>query len=289
MTGLTPGRHGPPPERDASVAPLLRAVSQWVVGVVLAVLLTLLFLAISAVQLSAEGTGQRLLRRHVAITTNIDAILPNIQAQLQEDARGGGAEQVPVPDFPILVELPREDALSLEGLDLRERILKDAGARLYEHGMSAWAPDDPAGEQDIEAISVAGALERGMGLITEENHDRILIAAIVLAVLSAAAAVLLMTSVRSWGRLIALSAVTIGAALPLLAAAVGVRFAFRTAEEEADPFVSGLLDLGVEAMWVPILNSLVLTLLGLAVMGMTLVLMWATSRLAARSLDTPAA
>ncbi|MEE8201092.1 MAG: hypothetical protein V3R29_07975, partial [Candidatus Acidoferrales bacterium] len=105
----------------------------------------------------------------------------------------------------------------------------------------------------------------------------------------AAFAVLLMTSVRSWGRLIALSAVTIGAALPLLAAAVGVRFAFRTAEEEADPFVSGLLDLGVEAMWVPIRNSLVLTVLGFAVMGMTLVLMWASSRLAARSLDTPAA
>ena len=289
MTGPTPGRHGPPPEPGPTVAPLLRVVSQWVVGVVLAILLTLLFLAISAVQLSAEGAGQRLLRRHVAITTNIDAILPNIQTQLQEDARGGGAEQVPVLDFPILVELPRQDALALEGLELRERILGEAGVRLYEDGMSAWTPDDPAGEQDIETISVAGALERGMGLITDENHDRILIAAIVLAVLSAAAAALLMTSVRSWGRLIALSAVTIGAALPLLAAAVGVRFAFRTAEEEADPFVSGLLDLGVEAMWVPILNSLVLTLLGFAVMGVTLVFMWASSRLAARSLDTPAA
>ena len=289
MTGLTPGRHGPPPERDASVAPLLRAVSQWVVGVVLAVLLALLFLAISAVQLSAEGAGQRLLRRQVAITTNIDAILPDIQTQLQEQARAGPADPLRVPDFPIPVELPRQDALSLEGLELRERILSEAGARLYEDGMSAWADGDPAGEQDIEAISVAGALERGMGLITDENHDRILIAAIVLAVLSAAFAVLLMTSVRSWGRLIALSAVTIGAALPLLAAAVGVRFAFRTAEEEADPFVSGLLDLGVEAMWVPILNSLVLTLLGFAVMGVTLVLMWASSRLTARSLDTPAA
>jgi hypothetical protein len=82
---------------------------------------------------------------------------------------------------------------------------------------------------------------------------------------------------------------TLAAALPLLAAAVGVRFALRTAQEEADPFVSGLLELGVEAMWVPIRNYLALTVLGFTVLLLTLVFIWISSRQAASSMDTPTA
>ncbi|MCH7835938.1 MAG: hypothetical protein IH864_03640 [Chloroflexi bacterium] len=268
---------------------LLRAASQWVIGVALAVMLLFLFLAINAAQISSEGAGQRILRWSVAVGTNIDAILPDLQAALQEEAREGGADPVRVPDFPILVEIPRDDALSLEGAALRVRVLNEAGARLYEDGMSAWAGADLDSEQSIETISAAGALKRGLGLITDKNHDRIVIAAIVLGVLSAVFAVMLVASMRSWGRLVALSAVTIAAALPSLAAAVAVRFGFRTAQEGADPFVSGLLDLGVEAMWVPIRNYLALTVLGFTVMLLTLVIIWVSSRQVATSVDTPPA
>jgi hypothetical protein len=198
----------------------------------------LLFLAVNAVQLSSDGAGQRILRRSVAVSTNIDAILPDLQAALREQAPESDADPVRLPDFPIPVDIPRDDALSLEGTALRERILNESAARLYEHGMSAWAEADDKGKQDIELVSTAGLLERGLGLVTAKNHDRMVIAAAVLGFLSAAFAVLLLTSVRSWGRLIALSAVTITAALPSLGAAVAVRFGFRTAQEEADPFVS---------------------------------------------------
>lgn len=280
MTG-TPARDG------ATIGRLIRAASQWLLGVALAVLLTLLFLAVSAVQVSSESVGQRILRRSVAVSTNIDAILPDVQAALQERAQEGSGDTVRVPDFPIPVDLPRADATGLEGTALRERILAEAAARLYDDGMSAWADADPEGEQSIETISVAGALKRGQALITDTNHDRMVIAAAVLGFLSAAFAMLLLVSVRSWGRMIALSAVTIAAALPSLATAVGIRFAFRTAQEEADPFVSGLLDVGVEAMWVPIRNYLALTVLGFTVMLLTLVFIWAASRQAGGSVDTP--
>jgi hypothetical protein len=283
-----------PSENGSSIASLLRAVSQWLIGVALAVLLTLFFVAISAVQLSSEGTGQRLLRRSVAVSTGIDAVLPDLQTALRERAREGSGETVRVPDFPVPVDLTREEALRLEGPALRERILSEASDRLYEDGMSAWSAGDPDARQSIETISVPGALKRGLGLITAANHDRMVIAAAVLGVLSAMCAALLAASVRSWGRLVALSAATIVAALPLLAAAVAVRFAFRTAQEEADPFVWGLLELGVEAMWVPIRNYLALTVLGLTVLLLTLVCIWAGSRLSprspgARGVDTPAA
>jgi hypothetical protein len=283
-----------PSENGSSIASLLRAVSQWLIGVALAVLLTLFFVAISAVQLSSEGTGQRLLRRSVAVSTQIDAVLPDLQVALRERAREGSGETVRVPDFPVPVDLTREEALRLEGPALRERILSEASDRLYEDGMSAWSAGDPDARQSIETISVPGALKRGLGLITAANHDRMIIAAAVLGVLSAMCAALLAASVRSWGRLVALGAATIVAALPLLAAAVAVRFAFRTAQEEADPFVWGLLELGVEAMWVPIRNYLALTVLGLTVLLLTLVCIWAGSRLSprspgARGVDTPAA
>lgn len=269
---------GRPSANGSTIAPLLRAVSQWLIGVALAVLLTLFFVAISAVQLSSEGTGQRLLRRSVAVSTQIDAVLPDLQTALRERAREGSGETVRVPDFPVPVDLTRDEALRLEGPALRERILSEASDRLYEDGMSAWSAADPDAWQSIETISVPGALKRGLGLITAANHDRMVIAAAVLGVLSAMCAALLAASVRSWGRLVALSAATIVAALPLLAAAVAVRFAFRTAQEEADPFVWGLLELGVEAMWVPIRNYLALTVLGFTVLLLTLVFIWAGSR-----------
>ena len=285
---------GPPSPNGSSFAPLLRAASQWLVGAALAVLLTLFFVAISAVQLSSEGAGQRLLRRSVAVATDIDAVLPDIEAALHEQARQESGETVRVPDFPIPVDIPREEARRLEGPALRERILSEASARLYEDGMSSWSAGDPDARQSIETISVPGVLRRGLGLITDSSHDRMVIAAVVLGVLSALSAAVLVASLQSWGRLIALSAITILAALPLLATAVALRFACRTAQEEADQFVWGLLELGVEAMWVPIRNYLALTVLGFTALFLTLVLMWASSRWsasrgAATGVDTPAA
>jgi hypothetical protein len=240
--------------------------------------LTLFFLAVNAVQLSSEGAGQRLLRRDVAVSTNIDAILPDLQEALRERASAGDDDPVRLPDFPVALDIPRDEALTLEGEALRQRILDEAAERLYDDGMSAWASADPEGEREIETVSTAGAVDRGLGLITQKNHDIILVITIVLGVVCLMLAALLMASVRSWTRLIALSAAAIVAALPSLAGAVALRFAFRTGQEEADPFVYGLLELGVEAMWVPILNYLALTVLGMAVMLLTLGLVWLTSR-----------
>ena len=85
---------------------LLRIASQWLLGVILALVLTGLFLAIAAVQITSQGAGQRILRRAVAVTTEIDAILPDIQTGLRQAARDGSGDQVRVPDFPIPVDLP---------------------------------------------------------------------------------------------------------------------------------------------------------------------------------------
>lgn len=273
---------------DVSLAPLLKVASQWLVGFVLVVVMTLLFLAVNAVQLTAPGAGQRLLGRHIAVTTDIDALLPELETGIQEEV-DAGADPVRVPDFPIPVDVPREEAAELEGAALRSRILEDAAARLYEEGPSAWADADPDGAREIDTISTAGAVDRGLGLISEDVHTAAIVVTGVLGFLAVVLTVALMTSVRSWARLLTVSAVVIAAALPSLAAAVGLRFVFRAAQEEADPFVYGMLDIGVEAMWVPIRNYLALTVLGMAALLVTLALMWASGRLSVGSANSPAA
>lgn len=258
--------------------PIIRIASQWLVGILLSLALLGLFLAVNAFQLTSAGAGQRLLRRAVAVTTEIDALLPGLQSSLRQAARSSQGETVRVPDFPIPVDLPREEALTLDSEGLRSRLLDEAARRLYQDGMSAWTAEDPPGEQDIDPFSGPGAVHRGLGFITEETHTRTLLAMALLGTLSAMLVLLLIFSTTSYTRLIALGAATAAAALPSLAGAVALRFAFRSAQEEADPFVDGLLELGIQAMRVPIRNYLALTMLGFALLGLAVLLLWLSGR-----------
>ncbi len=273
--------NGPAPS-----GPLARTASPWLLGIFLALLLTGLFLTINAVQWTSAGTGQRLLRRAVAVLTDIDAILPRLQEELRQAAATADGDTVRVPDFPIPIDLPREEAATLGGEELRRLLLATSAQKAYEEGMEAFAAADPAAQRDVELLSTAGAVDRGLGLINEDSHTRFLIAAGALAFFAALLAALLLMVVRSYARLVAAGAIITAAALPSLAAAVAIRFAFRTAQEEADPFVNGLLDLGVDAMWVPIRNYIALAALGIALLALGVALLWASPRWAPSSLDS---
>ena len=61
-------------------APLLRGAFQWLFTTLFAVSLIGLFFVINALQLTAPDTAQRVLARAVADLTEIDALLPSIQA-----------------------------------------------------------------------------------------------------------------------------------------------------------------------------------------------------------------
>jgi uncharacterized membrane protein len=250
-------------------------------GISLALVLSGLFLTINAVQWTSAGTGQRILERAVAILTDIDAMLPRLQQELREAAATAAGDTVRVPDFPIPVELPKEEAATIGGGELRRLLLATSAQRAYEEGMDVFATADPDAQRDIEVISAAGVIDRGLGLISEDSHTRFLIAAGVLGLLASLLAALLLMAIRSYARLIAAGAIVSAATLPSLTAAVSIRFAFRSAQEEADPFVNGLLDLGVDAMWVPIRNYIALAALGAALVALGVALLWASPRWAA--------
>jgi len=259
-----------------SAVPLLRGAFQWLFGILFALSLIALFLVINAMQLTSPGTAQRILSRATADLTEIDAMLPTIQADLAEAAEASQEDTVIVPLFPLAVELPREEATTISPTELRSRLLSESAEAIYEEGMSVWALADPEAEQDIDVFSPEGGVHRGLGFLSDDNHQALRIAAIVLGLISLALGALFFVSTQGMGRLVALGAGLLGAAVPSLLAAVAVRFVFRTASEDQDDYLMArLLDLGNDAAWLALRNYTVLTLvgLGLVLVGLGLVLL----------------
>lgn len=267
-------------KRDAT---FFKVASQWLTAAFLAVTLGLFFLFATAFQVTSEGTAHRILRRGVTITTDIDALLPEIETSLRASAESAEGDTVRVPNFPVPVDIPKEEAAGIEGEELRRRILDQTADRIYEDGMSVWSEADAEGQQDIERVSTAGGLHRGFALATQKWNTIFLVAAVLFGFLSLILAAVTWISLKSYMRLIALAAPTATAAVISLAAAVAVRFALRTAETESDPFEKQLIDLGVDVAWLFIRNYLVLSLLGFAVLAVAAFFLWWQTRAAAQA------
>ena len=258
----------------------LRVASQWLTAVLLAFTLVAFFFLATACQVTSEGTAHRILRRGVAITTDIDAVLPRLETELHAAAQTGEGDTVRLPNFPVPVDIPRDQARTLAGEDLRIVILDQSAERIYEDGMSVWAESDPDARQDIERISTAGGLHRAFGLATQKWNTIYLVAAIFFGFLSVALIGLLWVTLTSYIRLLALGAATVTASVISLAGAVAVRFALRTAETEADAFEQQLIDLGVDTVWLFIRNYLILSMLGFAALGVSAFFLWWQARTA---------
>jgi len=263
--------------------PLLRGALQWLFGILFALSFIALFLVINALQLTSSGTAQRILSRATADLTEIDAVLPTIQADLAEAAQASEEATVTVPHFPLPVELPREEAATISTAELRSRLLSESAEAIYEEGMSVWALADPEADQDIDIFSPEGGVHRGLGFLSNDNHQALRIAVIVLGLISVALGGLVLVSTQGMGRLVALGAAVLGAAVPSLLGAVAVRFAFRTAsEDQEDYLMARLLDLGNDVTWLALRNYTILTLVGLGVVlvGLGLVLLETRQRAA---------
>lgn len=270
----------------------VKVAAQWLAAAFLAVTLGLFFLFATAFQVSSEGTAQHILRRGVAITTDIDALLPQLENGLRTAPPSAEGDTVRVPNFPVSVDIPASDAAGLEGEELRRRILDQSAARIYDDGMSVWSEGDPESDQDIERVSTAGGLHRGFALVTQKWNTIFLVATVLFGFLSLVLAAVTWINLTSYMRLLAIGASTATAGVISLAAAVAVRFALRTAETEADPFEQQLIDLGVDVVWLFIRNYLILSLLGFAVLSVASFFIWWQSRAAvtapARPIDSAA-
>lgn len=253
---------------------VVRTASVWLLAVLFAVSLAAFFAALSAAQLTSSGTGERIHRRALAVSASLDAAMPAIQARLQENAAATQDVNIQVPDFPVPVEVTREEAQTLTTARLRDRILRQAASVLYDKGMSQWGETDPEATRDIQRLSAAGAMDEGLGRVHDSTHTALLVLAALLGIITVGVGAALFMAVPWDGRLLVLGGAGVLAALPLLAAAVALRFAFRTAGPDTDPFVNGMFDIGADGMWVPIRNYFTLTMVSLGVMLVGTALLW---------------
>jgi hypothetical protein len=257
-------------------AMLLRAALQWLSGILLATCLMGLFLAVNAYQLTEPDTAERILARAVATITEIDALLPVIRSDLTESLQNDNSPTVTVPLFPVPVEMTREEATAISTPELRSRLLDTAARRAYREGMSVFALGDPEAKQDIDPLSPEGGVKRGLGFLSDNTHSALRIAIWVLIVLTLVTGGLVLLSTKGLGRITALGACLLGAAVPSLVVAVGVRWGFRSSAEDQDDYLlTQLLNLGNDATWLPLRNYTILCLLGLGVVmvGLGLILL----------------
>ncbi len=252
---------------------------QWFLGALLAITLTAFFLSVVMVQLTSAGSSQKILRREVATVTGIASLLPLIEEDIGEAMAGNASGQIQVPNFPIPVLLDREEAGSLRGAELKERLLDEAAATLYREGQGAWSFGDPDSSQDLLRFSSAGALHRGFGVLTEDSHTAFTVVAIVLAALAGLLAFGLLMSIRSYTAIIVLGVVTAGVSLLSLAGALALHLIGKAAASQMDSFVGGLLDIAVDSMTVLVIDYSILLGLGLALAALGLACGWLDHRL----------
>ncbi len=152
---------------------------QWILAVLIGISLVAFISLLSLAQVTSSSAGSRLLARTAATITDIDAALPGIETALRESAEQGAEDPVTVPNYPIVVQIPSDEALTLTGADLRDRILSASGDAQYDSGVSVWADSDPDALQQIGRGSTAGAVRLGIGLVGDTQHTVFLVLTVV--------------------------------------------------------------------------------------------------------------
>jgi hypothetical protein len=233
------------------------------------------FVALTVAQLTAPGPGKALLSRALVAILDLDAALPHLEATLHEAAQEADTPSVVVPDFPIRVEVDRQEAAALAGEGLRSLLVAEASERVYRHGLGVLATEGE--EVEVGTLSLPGALRQGLGLIGDESHWAATAVTVILGLAFLATIALPLLRLPPWGKMACLGAIWAATGLPLLALGLGGRFGLEALQRGGSPFVDQLLQVGVEAATVLMRSSLVLSALGTAFLALA-VLFWLGGR-----------
>ena len=250
-----------------------RAVLRWGAILLLAFFAIVLILAWSAIQMTGEETGQRIIQRSLLPITEIDGVLDMEYATLVTEARlnPDPATIMFVPSYPIRIPITAQALAAMSQEELRAFLLRESTKRMYEQGVSTFQRETTHFSGGL--LGARGVLRLTVGQITRDSHQ---IAQILGGLLLAATAVLVgavmllsngFRRIRNVGFAVAIGTV------PMTLAVVGARFALRSAgDDAADPFDAALFAIAGDVMWIPIRNFIIFGMLGLLVFGLGIAL-----------------
>jgi len=259
---------------------LWRNVGKWSVGFLFSCTLLALLGSLCLYQLTAEGPSKRTLRRAVAALTEIDPLIDRNYDDLQQRAAAAGPDEtLTLRDFPVQVQLTREEAQSLSKQELRDVLLDRSANVMYSHGTDALR-EPAASSGNVGVFSLAGITDNGLDFLRSRNHDILRVLTFALAVLAAVLGGLLVLLCRGFGRLASVGAAVLVAAIPIVLLGIGARFYMRIVSTSDTEYLQReFLSIGQGLAWIPIRDGLAFTVLGAALLAAGIGLaVWADRR-----------
>ncbi|MFN8506708.1 MAG: hypothetical protein U0547_03990 [Dehalococcoidia bacterium] len=221
----------------------------------------LLIGALSTRQVTAPGPATDILASGIASLSEVDLVLAQHGDELREIAAASNQSSVTVPGYPLDVYVTRQEAATLSNAQLRDLLLERSAAIVYAEGLGAF---DRTGSQQLSFFSPDGLMEQAAGTLSEKQHGHANAAAIVLALLTALAAVLVVLRNSGFKRMRQLGIATVMAAIPGFTAAWLAGRAV-TALGGDDPLRHDLRDIILAVSRIPERNYLVALAAGIVI------------------------
>ena len=224
--------------------------------------LALTFIALSLWQLTGETTAKPALRDALNALAEGDGVVVRNYDDLRSRAEASQAgETLELRDYPVSIELDRDEVLASSQSDIRATLLARGVDRLYDDGTDVLRAD--GAEDGAGRFTAAGAVGELMGFLTDDVHAILGWLTLVLAGISVALAIALTGLCREFGRAVALGAATFAASIPLLLGSLAFYlYARSSADGDSEYLRHEFMLIARDLAWLPVRNGLAFMLVG---------------------------
>jgi len=237
-------------------------------AVLLAVAVFLLVVSVSCRQVTEPGNARHLIEGGIASLTDIDRLLEDQADTLRLAAASSEADTLDIPGYPLDIVVTNQEVIQSSNTELRAIILERSSALVYAQGIDAF---DRTGDQSIRRFSIQGLLEIGIGQLSESNHNRATLLAVVSLLATAALAAITAATSEGWGRMRSIGFAAAAGALPVILVVALLRLLVGSIGGD-DAFLHDLRELAREALAVPLRNGLIVGAAGLVLVVAAIVL-----------------
>jgi hypothetical protein len=237
----------------------------------------MMLVSLQLFQLTSGTVSRPALRRALNALVEGDAVIARNYDDLRARAEAAApGETLLLRDYPIDVPLTREEVLSSTPETVRTVLLERATERLYADGTGVLRGE---GGDSSGRFTAAGVVDESLGFLRSGVHAILGVVTLVLAGISVCIAAALVALCRGFGRLVALGATALVAAIPVLVGGLAL-WGYTNAAAGSDEYLRAeLMGVAASLAVLPVRNGAALCVLGVT----TLILGIAGARLSGRA------